>query len=73
MNYEVFPESHTRGGIRISHIPTEEEMENCGYLKKRKAICPRKRGERQLVVDGYAQLIDCFSCPYHPINITIGK
>jgi len=69
MSYEIFPPSHTGGGVRLPYIPTKEEMENCGYAKNRKSICPRKRGERNIVAGGYSPLIDCCSCPYHPMNI----
>ncbi len=73
MSWDCFPSSHTGGGVRLPHIPTEEEMDNCGYAKRKEAVCPRKKGERQPIAGGPAPLIDCASCPHHPTNMLVRR
>ena len=72
MEPDVFPPAHTPGGIVMPHKPTEQEMENCGYARRKETVCPRKIGRRQPIFGGPAPLIDCASCPYHSHNIPIG-
>ena len=61
---EVFPPSHTGGGVILPHRPTETEMENCGYAKRAGKICPRKEGQRVFIIGGRGSLINCGSCPF---------
>jgi len=68
---EVFPPQFTEGGLRLPYTPSDEEMENCGYAAGSKAKCPRKKGERQMVIGGPSSLIDCSACRYHAGNIPI--
>jgi len=72
MGSDIFPLAHTSGGIILPYVPTENEMNNCGYARKKEATCPRKRGQRQLIIGGFAPLIDYGSCPYHWHNMPIG-
>ncbi len=68
---EVFPLQFTEGGLRLPYIPSDEEMENCGYAAGSKAKCPRKKGERKMIIGGPSPLIDCSTCHYHAGNIPI--
>ena len=73
MRKEIFPEPFTKGGVQLPHIPTDEEMENCGYARKASAVCPRKERKQQMVAGGPMPPINCSTCEYHQWNMPIGK
>lgn len=59
-----YPRSYSSGGVKLPHIPSEEEMINCGYLGNGQS-CPRKEGERTFLVGSPGSLVNCSTCGFH--------
>jgi len=63
----VFPPAFIeKGGVKIPHIPTIIEMEECAIAEEANVACPRKEEIDRMVVLGEVpiQLINCSTCPY---------
>lgn len=53
------------GGVQVPHIPTVEEMENCGWAARNEVVCPRKEGKTTAAGDS-SELVNCSTCAYNP-------
>ena len=61
---KIYPRSYSGGGVKLPHIPSKEEMNNCGYLGNGQS-CPRKNGQRKVPAGGRGSLINCSTCSFH--------
>ena len=52
-------------GVPVPHIPTEEEMESCGWVARLRIVCPRREGKTVVTGDS-SELVSCKNCSCNP-------